>query len=163
MQCPACRKPSLQARRDKQSFLEVDTCLECQGIWFDVGELRELYHSSDLRQQLLPDARRERPQLTYQLSSNTRGCPRCHKHMDGHHIGDVVVDICSSCQGMWLDHGELFRLTQMYKNEGFAQDCQVTEEIREGLKTRSGPVSLLQESLLMLYGLLRSFLGQPLR
>jgi len=95
MQCPACKKPGLQARRDQQTALEVDTCLECQGIWFDVGEL--------------------------------------------------------------------FRLTQMSKNEGFAQDCQVTEEIREGLKTRSGPASLLQESLLMLYGLLRSFLGQPLR
>ncbi len=37
-------------------------------------------------------------------------CPRCNISMREREKGDVVIDICPQCRGVWLDAGELERL-----------------------------------------------------
>ena len=37
-------------------------------------------------------------------------CPRCNITMREREKGDVVIDICPQCRGVWLDAGELERL-----------------------------------------------------
>jgi hypothetical protein len=40
-------------------------------------------------------------------------CPQCHIRMDTHRYGgpgNVIVDSCSKCELIWLDHGELLRI-----------------------------------------------------
>jgi Zn-finger nucleic acid-binding protein len=40
-------------------------------------------------------------------------CPNCGGLMDGEDAGDVRVDVCLDCKGVWLDAGELERLKTM--------------------------------------------------
>jgi Zn-finger nucleic acid-binding protein len=37
-------------------------------------------------------------------------CVKCTSVLDKSRIGDVEVDLCPSCGGLWLDHGEIERL-----------------------------------------------------
>jgi hypothetical protein len=39
-------------------------------------------------------------------------CVRCTSVLDTTRIADVEVDLCPSCGGLWLDHGEIERLGQ---------------------------------------------------
>jgi Zn-finger nucleic acid-binding protein len=39
-------------------------------------------------------------------------CPRCNVAMREREKGDVVIDICPQCRGVWLDPGELERLSE---------------------------------------------------
>ena len=42
-------------------------------------------------------------------------CPRCDGTLKESKVGDVSIDTCEKCGGVWLDSGELEQLT---KNEG---------------------------------------------
>jgi uncharacterized protein len=44
-------------------------------------------------------------------------CPKCGMHLEEIAFGDVKVDKCFSCEGMWLDAGELELLQK--KEPGF--------------------------------------------
>ncbi len=37
-------------------------------------------------------------------------CVKCTSVLDKARVGDVDVDLCPSCGGLWLDHGEIERL-----------------------------------------------------
>jgi Zn-finger nucleic acid-binding protein len=37
-------------------------------------------------------------------------CVKCTSVLDKARIGDVEVDLCPSCGGLWLDHGEIERI-----------------------------------------------------
>jgi Zn-finger nucleic acid-binding protein len=37
-------------------------------------------------------------------------CVKCESVLDKARVSDVEVDLCPSCGGLWLDHGEIERL-----------------------------------------------------
>jgi Zn-finger nucleic acid-binding protein len=37
-------------------------------------------------------------------------CVKCESVLDKSRVGDVEVDLCPSCGGLWLDHGEIERI-----------------------------------------------------
>ena len=37
-------------------------------------------------------------------------CVKCTSVLDKSRVGDIEVDLCPSCGGLWLDHGEIERL-----------------------------------------------------
>lgn len=39
-------------------------------------------------------------------------CPKCGTTLSEEHIEAVAVDVCPSCHGVWLDDGELPKLTE---------------------------------------------------
>ena len=39
-------------------------------------------------------------------------CPKCGNDLDETVMEDVTVDICPVCHGVWLDDGELSKLTE---------------------------------------------------
>ncbi len=44
------------------------------------------------------------------------GCPNCQKRMEVHPYygpGNIVIDSCSACEYIWLDHGELRTVEQV--------------------------------------------------
>ena len=45
-------------------------------------------------------------------------CPKCGGDLREEARGDVHVDVCADCQGMFLDAGELELLQQMSKSSG---------------------------------------------
>ena len=41
-------------------------------------------------------------------------CPKCDRKMDEVTCEDVVIDRCSSCQGIWFDKGEAETLSERW-------------------------------------------------
>jgi hypothetical protein len=39
-------------------------------------------------------------------------CPKCQTVMREREKGDVIIDVCPSCHGVWLDPGELEKLSE---------------------------------------------------
>lgn len=71
-------------------------------------------------------------------------CPRCGVKLDVNRKGDMEVDICPGCGGMWLDRGEFrvmtaesnvyrdFKLTREYSRPGLKEDFKYLPCVRCG-------------------------------
>ena len=90
--------------------VDLEHCLHCAGIWFEVGECPALEHLpgnvlDELDELVTPAAvPSERRQ------SAGRNCPGCGVILSpySYHVGQVVtVDRCDLCDGFWADHGEI--------------------------------------------------------
>ena len=46
-------------------------------------------------------------------------CPRCDGDLKESKVGEVTVDTCEKCGGVWLDSGELEQLTSREGGGGF--------------------------------------------
>lgn len=44
---------------------------------------------------------------------NNLTCPRCSSTLDKIEKHDIVIDVCPFCQGMWLDDGEIDKLSHV--------------------------------------------------
>ncbi|GAG56919.1 unnamed protein product [marine sediment metagenome] len=101
----------------------IDVCPKCNGIWLDKGELGKLLEDRKLTNY-----------LTKHIGTKSRSpmvCPRCGMTMDIEKAGDIEVDVCLTCGGVWLDEGELEKLKET-SEEGFEGDPLVKEaEIEE--------------------------------
>lgn len=112
--CPKCWVE--MDRKEAEVFgpnILVDICPKCGGIWLDHGELNKL-----LRNRKLSDY------LTKHIGTQTKSklvCPRCGGLMDIEKAEDVEVDVCLSCNGVWLDYGELQKLRDISR-DGFEVD-----------------------------------------
>ena len=58
-------------------------------------------------------------------------CVKCTSVLDKARVGDVEVDLCPSCGGLWLDHGEIERI-------GRGQTTEM-EKLRSALKGAEKP------------------------
>jgi uncharacterized protein len=47
----------------------------------------------------------------------SRACVKCSSVLDKSMVGEVEVDLCPSCGGLWLDSGELEKLGQGSKDD----------------------------------------------
>ena len=108
MDCPVCHKAMEQI---VISGVELDYCRDgCGGLWFDNFELKQLDEEDEGGGELLDEI------LGQSLVDDTMRaekltCPRCnnvkmrrHKY---NYTSDIHIDQCYSCNGIWLDKGEL--------------------------------------------------------
>ena len=105
--CPRCTDASLI--ETDYVYEKVDTCDGCGGIYFDAGEMQDLNQLVDdffdvklneLEIANVPDHERDFKPT----------CPSCSAEMKPHQIGQVWVDQCPKCKGLWLDQGEVSAL-----------------------------------------------------
>ncbi len=157
--CPVCPRQPMELLTDSSTGLEVDSCPNCLGVWFDAAELSEFYQSPELIKRLTPTGGGS-VHHTYEISAKARRCPRCRNGMDRPHVGGIAVDVCRECRGIWFDHGELRKITEIHKTRGLKGDEEVTEQVRQGMRGGSskggGPVEVLS-------WFFNSFLGTKLR
>ena len=69
-------------------------------------------------------------------------CPRCNITMREREKGDVVIDICPQCRGVWLDAGELERLSvreSRYYDDDDDDDDWENRSWRDRDPRREGP------------------------
>lgn len=64
------------------------------------------------RQAKLQQDEREREKALHFMK-----CPKCGMNLEEIAFGDIRIDKCFSCEGVWLDNGELEKMQQ--KDSGF--------------------------------------------
>ena len=120
LECHRCWVPM-----EKQEFeifgpnIIVDVCSKCKGIWFDKGEFGKLLKDKKLTKY-----------LTKHIGTKSRSpmiCPKCGMIMDIEKAEDIDVDVCLTCNGVWLDSGELEGL-QKKSEDGFEGDPIAKQE-----------------------------------
>jgi Zn-finger nucleic acid-binding protein len=160
--CPACKKHPLESTSDSQTGLEVDSCSECLGIWFDAGELQQFYQSKELVQRFTPVGG-DSLHHTYEISTSARRCPRCRKAMERPLVGGISVDVCRDCRGIWFDQGELQKVTQIYKSRGLKGDELVTDQVRKGVSGKSKDANPVEGAFSVVSWFFNSFLSTRIR
>jgi hypothetical protein len=80
--------------------------------YFARHEAKRLRKLAEERQAKVAAADRERQRELHFMK-----CPKCGSQLEELAFGDVHVDKCFSCEGMWLDKGELERMRT--KEPGF--------------------------------------------
>lgn len=130
--CPVCRIPLKPVNIKKR--VEVDICLQCRGIWFDKDELTQIHAQGGFAEKFmtqLPTPVRDAVICETCGAHNTRSrthceqcggsleflCPTCAEPLEEVAIGDVAIDRCRICQGVWLDGGELALLFDEFKRQ----------------------------------------------
>lgn len=92
-----------------QSFrgVEVEFCLECDGVWLDRGELARIAPQFDRREL-------RTPQQGLPRAFAVLRCPACGGDLLPRYFGSrkerVEMDCCVRCGGLWLDVGDMRRM-----------------------------------------------------
>lgn len=145
-------------RLDEQTGLEIDTCPDCEGMWFDGDELARFLQGGSLKKQFMRVAEAEPLQsVGFTIDTRARRCPRCRTGMDERLFSDVTLDVCATCRGIFLDEGELRRIMLKYE-KGDRGDELVREQLDRGYGRRSAasaPVPVVGAAL----SFLRRFIG----
>lgn len=111
MNCPRCKsalnKKNLDELQSEGTFgdVEVDVCSSCNGIWFDKGELDRVDNKIEPKIVEI----KKLPSLNEQYVNLV--CPSCFGHKNMEKVvndldKDVIMDVCPSCSGIWLDNRE---------------------------------------------------------
>lgn len=124
MKCPKCGEPMVVLELHD---VEIDHCLDCQGIWLDAGEL-EL---------LITDSQNKEPFLdTFKVEKNCpekkRKCPICLKKMEKVLCGtdqSTRIDRCVRGDGLWFDSGELEEVVQMSVKDSDSEVLKLIQDM----------------------------------
>ena len=108
MKCIKCVSDLVPVTLDS---VEVDQCPQCGGIWFDLGELKEVLEKDESMRLQAKLKTKPRGKRDSKLDAKKAPCPRCGGKGNmiqvkdvGH---DIHIDTCPVCYGQWLDGGEL--------------------------------------------------------
>jgi len=116
MICPTCKSDMIVVEHNK---IELDYCTECQGVWFDSGELELLLEPMMLGSpnlfftDIFDSEKAESPE-------KKRRCPICSQKMKKTAIGqqpEILIDVCRQGDGLWFDGGELDQLIKHMAKE----------------------------------------------
>jgi Zn-finger nucleic acid-binding protein len=104
----ACPKCDEVLDRLSSGGVEVDICESCGGIWLDRGELAKLKIRANTEDLAQLAQRASGGRVVPPTSARIKlPCPVCEGVLLPLQIGQVAIDRCQSCQGLWLDRGEL--------------------------------------------------------
>jgi Zn-finger nucleic acid-binding protein len=94
----------------KIDTVEVDKCLQCEGLWFDYEEVGHILTSFRLE-----DIDSTKPNSAEEMVEDRLECPRCERDMNKvfspEEWNGVIFDYCWPCHGVWFDRGELTKIT----------------------------------------------------
>ena len=132
MKCPLDGHELVRQRYEAD--IDIDKCPECGGLWLDHQELeriqdcREHDYSEEIKQ--IPNLVNQAFTMALARSKPAVQCPSCDQVMERREYGSasqVMIDVCTSCRGIWLDNGEINALELF-----FERARSDTAEIRSG-------------------------------
>jgi Zn-finger nucleic acid-binding protein len=103
MKCPKCEA---EMRQKTYKGIEIDRCTQCKGIFLDKGELESL---QDQKLGTVVDicAYSKKNEAMDEVAAT---CHRCGTRMMAlRGAGDIRIDWCDQCEGIFFDKGELAR------------------------------------------------------
>lgn len=92
--------------------IELDICVQCDGIWFDAEELALLLETLHLPGDELGLTPAKK------TLEKARKCPCCRKRMEKVMIEPskaVMIDRCVKGHGLWFDRGELGEIVNVLR------------------------------------------------
>ncbi len=116
LKCPGCHSESM--RTFELYGEQVDSCNQCEGIWFDNGELNGALSTADNGN----DHVRIEESLGPHLGLSKRQCMHCEEQMHRYHLMDgyqIELDVCHSCSGVWVDKDERDKVVQSPRLQGY--------------------------------------------
>ncbi|MCK5686038.1 zf-TFIIB domain-containing protein [bacterium] len=116
MNCPSCNHHMIEV---EISGVKIDYCQDgCQGVYFDNFELKQLDEthegSGSILEEILSQERQDDSRM------EKMECPKCHIKMKRHKYAfdsDIYIDHCYSCNGIWLDKGELAAVRDQFRSD----------------------------------------------
>jgi Zn-finger nucleic acid-binding protein len=109
MKCPACKDHLVLTTAENLPFIE--SCPACNGVWYSFSELQQAVTN-------------EAPELVWMdaehwgnVHTSERVCPCCEESLWRMKRGDVELDACLGCKGVWLDVSELTALAAVLGQE----------------------------------------------
>jgi len=115
--CPACHESLKPVLLDN---ITLDVCANCEGIWFDAGEINR-YLEAMANQSDVPDAPvRDSVNVVTPLQINepVRMCPHCECRMQSFNYSydsNIILERCGDCGGIWMDGGEALKVASYHK------------------------------------------------
>ena len=104
--CPVCGIGLLEVWLHRQ---QVDRCSNCKGTFFDFEELGSIISLVEMYRSVeLPDE--QEIETLPPIKRHEYSCPVDGTQMERKDYGNIAVDVCGECKGVWLDDGELFSL-----------------------------------------------------
>ena len=145
MNCPICKK---EFKKAVFYGVGVDYCPQCLGLWFEEDELRQAKDEKDKNLNWL-DIDLWQDKKKFKISKDKRICPRCSVPLYSVNYSDsnIEVDVCSVCQGIWLDRGEFKKIIEYLKKKGKTEILEnyFKNLIREGAEVFTGPETFQEE------------------
>lgn len=118
LSCPLCKVALLEAEAAGRPLL---SCERCRGALIRMDVFADVIGA--LRRKT-PNVERPLP-FDHRELGRVLVCPQCGGRMDTHPYagpGAVVIDSCSACHLIWLDHSELRRLAAAPEPKHFHED-----------------------------------------
>jgi Zn-finger nucleic acid-binding protein len=127
--CPSCESTLTVIEFDTQPPFQVERCGACHGMFFNPGELQALLDHETTPLVWLDTVQINQIAEDYGHTHQVvyRKCPMCSERMSHINFGGrsgVILDRCGT-HGLWVDGGELRRLTEWWRAGGkliFQQD-----------------------------------------
>ncbi len=113
-----CVKCTSVLDRKEIAGIEVDICPSCGGVWLDRGELEKLGEKSDAELDEMRSALGIDKNVPPVPSDTTTACPVCQGTLKEVQFGNILIDYCGSCKGLWLDKGEFDAAVKLVKEKG---------------------------------------------
>ena len=139
MDCPRC-EATLETKTIGD--VEIDECPNCEGIWFDKGELTQAKDETapDLNWM---DFEIWKHEDLFTVAPKPINCPKCTAQMVTINYDEtgVEIDYCTECQGIWLDGGEFDKIVEALEAELETKDVadSVKTSVKEGKEIADGP------------------------
>ncbi len=89
--------------------------VEDEFVW--VQEMKQRMNKLAEEQKSLAEAEKRRLKEAHWMH-----CPKCGQKLATEHCGDVEIDVCPSCKGVWLDRGELGAIVES-AGDSFFKKC----------------------------------------
>lgn len=168
MNCPNCQTAMLPIKTVSKygTFVFIDQCPQCGGIWFDKDEMYLESHQQtdnfvDFNKDLL---------IKNTIINKNLICPRDNKPLsvfnDPYFSKKIHITHCDSCGGSWFNYGEFAafqdereKVIDAHKtlnNEAIEKDDELQKSINK-LLANDG-----DEGVLNAWGSLGKFLSQPI-
>ncbi len=145
MHCPKCK---IDMNQKNIQGVQVDECLQCEGMWFEKDELREVKDHVDSDLNWMDFDIWKHPEK-FKAKKQRYDCPNCSKPMNilDYDNTTVEIDYCSNCKGVWLDKNELQRIIDALEAELVTKSmgAYVKATLAEAKELLTGQESFLSE------------------
>ena len=115
MKCVKCNE---NLKKADYKGIKLDYCDDCQGIWFDRDELRQVKDKEDEFLRWV-DVDPWEDEAKFKISESSKSCPVCEMPLYAVKCNGflVEIDLCNVCHGIWLDKGEFDKIIDYMKEK----------------------------------------------